>query len=128
MRGYTNPVAELKDRLRQALEMRGVKAVELSEKTGVPQGAISYYLAGKSQPKADRLYIIAKALDVSEVWLLGYNVPAHRTDEQKKNDHLAEMVVKMRANDKFYDLAVKLSALSDEQLDLIDKLVSGLAK
>jgi repressor LexA len=67
----SNNTAEIKDRLRHALDMNNMKAVELSEKTGVPKGAISYYLSGKSKPKADRLYTIAKALDVSEAWLLG---------------------------------------------------------
>ena len=121
-------VATIADRLREAMKRAGKKQADLVRETGLDRGSISSYLSGKYEPKQKAIYKLSKALDVSEAWLLGYNVPAHRTDEQKKNDHLAEMVVKMRANDKFYDLAVKLSALSDEQLDLIDKLVSGLAK
>ena len=64
-------IAELKDRLKEALDSRQMRAVDLTEKTGVPKSAVSFYLAGKSQPKADRLYLIARALDVSETWLLG---------------------------------------------------------
>ena len=119
---------KLSTRLTEAMEIRGFRAVDLIERTGIPKVTLSYYMSGKTEPKNDRVYILAKALDVSEAWLLGFDVPMYRTDEQKKNDHLAEMVVKMRENEKFYELAVKLSAMDDEQLDLIDKLVSGLTK
>ena len=65
---------EFKDRLKQALKIRNMKAVDLVELTKIPKGAISYYLNGKSTPKADRLFLICKALDVSEAWMLGYDV------------------------------------------------------
>ncbi len=116
----------LKNRLREAMQDKNMKAVELMEKTGVPKSAISFYLSGKSKPKADRLYIIAQALDVCEAWLLGYDVPKFRTDEQKKNDQLAELIVKMRSNNTYFNLVAKLADMEDERLDLIDKLVDGL--
>lgn len=58
-------------------------------------GVVSYYLAGKSKPKADRLHKIAKALQVSEAWLTGYDVTMQRIGTQKKNDWLASLVVRM---------------------------------
>ena len=121
-------IAEFKDRLKEVLDKKGLRAVDLMDKTGVPKSAISFYLAGKSQPKADRLYIIAQALDISEAWLLGYDVPMARSLESKKNDQLIKLVTKMRNDDNFYSLVVKLSQVDDEQLGLIDKLVSGLIK
>ena len=68
-------VSKLQDRLAQALRVRGIRAIRLSEETGIPKGAISYYLNGKSTPKADRLRLICERLNVSETWMLGYNVP-----------------------------------------------------
>jgi transcriptional regulator with XRE-family HTH domain len=121
-------VASIAERLRAAMDKAGKKQADLVRETGLDRGSISSYLSGKYEPKQKAIYKLSKALDVSEAWLLGFDVPMYRTDEQKKNDHLAEMVVKMRTNEKFYDLSVKLAALSDEQLDLIDKLVSGLTK
>ena len=126
MKEYKGVVAELKDRLRQALDIRGMKAVELCERTGIPQGAVSYYLAGKSKPKADRIYIISQALDINEAWLLGYDVPMARTTESKKNDQLSLLIARLRRDEKLFGLVVKLAAADDAQLDLIDKLVSGL--
>jgi len=116
--------ATFKDRLREAMLYRNMKAVELVEKTGVPKGAISYYLAGKSQPKADRLYIIAQALEVSEAWLLGYDVSMHRTAEQKKNDQLSKLIVKMRTDMDFFSTVAALSELTEKQYDSIKRLIS----
>lgn len=58
-------------RLRIALGRAGIKQVELSEKTGIPKSAISQYLSGKIKPKQDKVYLMAKALDVSGLWLMG---------------------------------------------------------
>ena len=95
---------EFKVRLKKAMNARNLKAVDLVERTGIPKGAISYYLSGRSTPKSDRLYLIAKTLDVSEAWLLGYDVPTARTKEQKNNDTIASIVVKLRTDDEFFDV------------------------
>ena len=118
--------AELKDRLQQALDRKGWKAVDLVEKTNVPKGAISYYLSGKSKPKADRLYDLAKALDVSEAWLLGYDVAMARTDDQKKNDQLAELIVRLRTDESFYNTVAALAGLSENKYRGIEQLVATL--
>ncbi len=36
---------------------------------------LSQYISGKVQPKQDKLTILGLALNVNEVWLMGYNVP-----------------------------------------------------
>ena len=68
-------ISRLQDRLAEALRVREIRAIRLSEETGVPKGAISYYLNGKSTPKPDRLRLICEVLNVSETWMLGYDVP-----------------------------------------------------
>ncbi len=121
----TKSVAEFKDRLQQALDRKGWKAVDLVEVTDVPKGAISYYLSGKSKPKADRLYTISQALGVSEVWLLGYDVPMGRTDDQKKNDQLAKLIVKLRTDERFYNTVSALAGLTENQYRSIEQLISA---
>lgn len=116
---------ELKDRLKEALEIRQMRAVDLTEKAGVPKSAVSFYLAGKSKPKADRLYKIAQALDVSEAWLLGYDVPMLRTPEQKKNDELARLVVKLRTDADFCETVLSLAKLNESQYRGIKQLITA---
>ena len=116
---------QLHNRLQTAMDARGMRAVDLIDKTGIPKGTLSYYLSGKTKPKSDRLYIIAEALDVSEAWLLGYDVPRQRTEHQKKNDQLAKLIVKMRTDDDFYNTVVALANLSEKQYRGVQQLVSA---
>lgn len=78
------PKDELKNRLRSALNLRNMKAIELSEKTGIPKSAISQYMSGYAKPKQDRIYLLARALNVSEAWLMGYDVPMERTSSKPR--------------------------------------------
>jgi transcriptional regulator with XRE-family HTH domain len=55
-----------------------MKQSELCQITKIPKSAISQYLSGAFEPKQDRLHIIANALDVSPVWLMGFDVPMER--------------------------------------------------
>ena len=124
----SKPRAEFRNRLSEALARRGWKAVDLVRTADIPKGAVSYYLAGKSTPKNDRLYIIAKALDVNEAWLLGFDVPMARTDDQKKNDQLVQLVARLRSDEGFYNTVVTLSGLDDGQYQSIAQLIATLKK
>ena len=117
---------EIKDRLKEAMERRGFRAVDLVERTGIPKGTISYYLTGHTKPKADRLYLLARALDVSEAWLLGYDVPIQRSDAQKKNDQLAQLIVRMRTDSDFYETVAALAGLSETKYQSVKQLLSAL--
>lgn len=119
---------EFKDRLREAMTANNMKAVDLCERTGIPKSAVSYYLSGKSTPKSDRLYLIGRALDVSEAWLLGYDVPKERDNTQKKNDKLAQLVMRMRRDEAFFNAVSKLSDLSDDSFNHMCGLLSALGQ
>lgn len=118
--------AELQDRLKEAMRLRGMRSIELSEKAGIPKSMVSYYLAGKSVPKADRVYTIARVLDVDEAWLMGYDVPMNRTEEAKKNDAIAGAVSKMRDDPEFLDVVSQLAELPPEQYASIKNLITAL--
>lgn len=62
------------DRIKLAMDRLGIKPVDLVKKTGISKATISQYLSGKYNPGQERLEIIAKALNVPEAWLLGYDL------------------------------------------------------
>lgn len=76
--------AELKEscaeRLRQALAARKMRQADLCQRTGIPKSAISQYLSGAFEPKQDRVAILARALNVQEAWLMGFDVPMERDE------------------------------------------------
>jgi len=61
-------------RIKKGLEIRGLKQSDLCRITGIPKSAMSQYIKGTFEPRQDRVYLIAKALDVSEAWLMGFDV------------------------------------------------------
>lgn len=72
-------------RLKQAMDLRGIKASELSEKAKIPKSAISQYLSGLYEAKQKSIFKLANVLDVSEGWLMGLDVPMERiSDDFKK--------------------------------------------
>lgn len=68
------PINNIGNRILEALEYRKMNQQELADKTGIPKASISQYISGYAKPKDDRIFLIAKALNVTEPWLLGYDV------------------------------------------------------
>ena len=66
------------NRLHKALDNANMKQVDLVNKTGLDKTLINKYLAGIMKAKQDKLTILANALNVNEVWLMGYDVPMER--------------------------------------------------
>lgn len=65
-------------RLKKAMQIRNIKATELSEKAQLPKSAISQYLSGLYEAKQKSIFKLAKVLNVSESWLMGLDVPMER--------------------------------------------------
>lgn len=71
-------IEEFSVRLKKAMNLNQMTQAELSRKSGLDKSLISNYLSGKYKAKQDKLYIIAKILDVNEAWLMGYDVSMDR--------------------------------------------------
>lgn len=67
------------NRLKYAMEVRDIKASELSEKANIPKSAISQYLSGLYEAKQKAIFKLANVLNVSEAWLMGLDVPMEKT-------------------------------------------------
>lgn len=78
------------DRLKQILSERNWRQVDILEackpycekyKVKLAKNDLSQYISGKVQPGQDKLTILGLALNVSEAWLMGYDVPKSRNSE-----------------------------------------------
>lgn len=79
MTNYGNDFAS---RLKYAMKIRKLKAVDLCNKTGLSSALISQYLSGKFEAKNDKAYILSSALKVSPTWLLGFSDDMFGDDSQ----------------------------------------------
>ena len=69
------------ERLNSILQKRNLSQADLSKMTGICSSSISDWLNGKYEPKQDKIAIIADALNVSPVWLIGYDEPSTNQTE-----------------------------------------------
>lgn len=63
------------NRLNEAIRIRDIKPSELAERTGIDKSKISSYMTGRYKARQDGVYLLSKALNVSEAWLMGLDVP-----------------------------------------------------
>lgn len=116
-------VSTTPDRLRDAMNIRGIKQVDLVRSTGIDKGSISSYLSGRYEPKQEAIYKMALALDVSEMWLWGYDVPMERPKAQKNNDAISDIVLLLRSDDEFLSIVLKISKMNSEKRKSLNALL-----
>ena len=94
------------NRLKKAMELNNFKQVDLVNKTKIDKTLINKYLKGISEAKQDNLTLLANALGVDEVWLMGYDVP--EVDTNLLNEFLInvnyEDIDTLVKNDKKHEL------------------------
>ncbi len=80
-------IATFAERLAEAMRIREVSQTELHNRTGINKSSISTYLKGEYEAKQNKVYEIARALNVSEAWLMGYDVSinSEANDTEKRN-------------------------------------------
>ena len=88
---YVERKSNCSERIATALAIRNMKQADLCEMTKIPKSAISQYIRGTFEPKQDRIYLIANALNVSEAWLMGYDVPMEKNETQKNSPPAIEL-------------------------------------
>lgn len=73
----------ISNRIQYAMDKLDLKQTDLVSRTGISKGALSSYISGRYVPKQNNIYLIAKALNVSEAWLMGADVPMSRNVKSK---------------------------------------------
>ena len=123
-------------RLKQVMEENGMVQSDIlnacksmCEKFGVPldNNLLDDFVCGVDFPSQDQLAILSRALNVNEVWLMGFDVPPSRElkqyslgtpDEQQKACE--------EQNERINRLVELFVQLTDEQQEDIIKMVGAL--
>ena len=71
-------IATFAERIREYMTQNDIKAIDLAKRFHVSRSTISQYVNGTVVPKRDRLVLIADALNIDPLWLMGYDVPPER--------------------------------------------------
>ena len=118
---------ETSDRLNQLMAERNWKQVDIinnskkfQEKLGVQLGksALSQYVNGVQAPDQKKLSLLALTFDVSEAWLMGYDVPRERESVVEK-EYTSSDLRKMAENAKTFDG----KPLNEEDIEAIQNII-----
>ena len=120
------------ERLKQIMQERNMKQVDILElvlpvckKYGLKMNKsdISQYVSGKVEPNQRKLVALSEALNVSETWLMGYEINEKELIyEEKKGKSLAKLI----ANENMLDAVVKLSKLQPGDKEMVVNLINSL--
>lgn len=118
---------ETSDRLNQLMAERNWKQVDIinnskkfQEKLGVQLGksALSQYVNGVQAPDQKKLSLPALTFDVSEAWLMGYDVPRERESVVEK-EYTSSDLRKMAENAKTFDG----KPLNEDDIEAIQNII-----
>lgn len=110
------------ERLKQIMDERNLKQVDilnlslpLCSKYNVKMNKsdISQYVSGKVEPSQEKLVILGMALNVTESWLMGFDVPMDRKDTA------------LKATEDF-DFFYKFSLLNDRDKKILSDLIDSM--
>lgn len=86
---------------------------------------ISQYLSGKNQPTQSKLFVLSAALNVSEGWLMGFDVPMERPSDAERFAKTADAINK-RIQFRERQHLEAYRRLSAENKNKIDKMTAAL--
>ena len=115
-------VATCAERIKKALYIKGMKQSDLCRLTKIPKSALSQYISGAFEPKQDRIYLMAQALNVSEAWLMGLDVPMERKNPSSDKVSEADLTEGEKLWLELYH------RLSDETRDIMITMMDSLDK
>ncbi|MEF2833308.1 MAG: helix-turn-helix domain-containing protein [Clostridia bacterium] len=120
-------VSTISERLQFAMDKRKIKQIDLARVADVNQGALSRYLKGSYEPKSATIYKLALALDVSDMWLEGYDVPMERSQKQKEIDFKNNLYKKIAQDMDLLKTISQYYNLPEEKQKIIRDLVDQMS-
>lgn len=121
-------VSTISERLQFAMDKRKIKQIDLARVADVNQGALSRYLKGSYEPKSATIYKLALALDVSDMWLEGYDVPLERSQKQKEIDFKNNLYKKIASDMDLLKTISQYYNLPEEKQKTIRDLVDQMSR
>jgi transcriptional regulator with XRE-family HTH domain len=117
---------EIGNRIKMAREKADMSLNDVASKLGVNKSTILRYENGEiSKVKAPIIEALADALRVSPHYLLGWEGDE---EVEKKNDFIAEAVIKMRTDETFASVVENLYKLDQDKLETINQMLNTLFK
>ena len=125
----TTRVASTSERLKEVMAEQRIKQVDIlrlaeplcsTYDVKFTKSALSQYISGKHEPEQDKLFILAYILNVSEPWLMGFDVPKERSTDRLDSNAVFNL-------NRVYDW-IDYEATPEDLLNVIARATNKLRK
>lgn len=113
------------DNLKKYMALNGKSRREVCEALGFSYYTFSDWVNGKKYPRMDKVEMLANYFGIKKSDLIEEKAT---TEEQKNNDHLAEVIVRMRTDEEFFNLVKKLNELDSDRIAGVAQMLQAFTK
>lgn len=101
--------------LKYYIERSGKDRRELAEIWGFPYSTVTEWINGRKYPRIDRIEVMADYFGILKSDLIEEKTEEHR-EMQKKNDTLADIVLRLQSDDIFLEAVESLYEMDSDKL------------
>lgn len=112
-------------RIKELRKERNMTLEDVAKIVGVGKSTVRKWETGMIENmRRDKIAALAKALGTTPVALMGWI----DEEEEKKNDILSDIILKMRTDDTFMSVVENLYKLDKDKLETINQMLNTLFK
>lgn len=110
------------ERLKQIMEEKNLRQIDILNlvlpicakyDVKMNKSDISQYVSGKVEPSQEKLVVLGMALNVTESWLMGFDVSSERKDTQLQAE-------------KDFDIFYKFSMLNERDKKIVSNMIDSM--
>lgn len=109
--------------LKRYMELNGKTRKDLEKDLGVSYYTISDWVNGKKYPRMDKVELLANYFGVQKSDLIEEELTEKK---EKDNDILADIIVRMRADEEFFAVVSSIYSLDPSRLDGVNQMLKTL--
>ena len=113
------------DKIKEIRLQNKMNKSEMAKKLGIPYTTYNNYENGEREPGSIFLIKFSNIFDVSIDYLMG---TAKEFSEIKKNDTIADIILRLRTDESYLEVVKELGNLTDEQFAAVKSFLLAFKK
>lgn len=105
------------------MEKKNITQKEMAEIVGVATSTFNDWMKAKKYPRIDKIEIMANHFGILKSDLIEEKMTAEKS---KKNDALADIVVRLKTDNEFLSVVETIAQLNDDDLEKVKKMLVAL--
>lgn len=101
--------------LKRYMDLAGKSRNDISEALGISYYTVTDWVKGKKYPRMDKVEMLANYFGILKSDLIEEKTEEHRK-MQKKNDAIADIIVRLRSDDDFLSVVKAINELDKSKL------------